>query len=68
MSDDPQAKLRELLESLADYRRELELAEKRGDEGFAAIARRLLNTQLVTIRRHCAMSRLPLPADVPEED
>ena len=61
-------KLREQLAKLFDYRHDLEAAEIRGDRVVAEMARRMIRTQCVIIRRYCASTGLPRPPDVPEED
>ena len=68
MTQDPKSKLRELVAMLAGYCRELELAERQGNETFAAIERRLVSAQRILIREHCARWGLPGPMEAPEDE
>ena len=63
-----QAKLRELLAKLFEYRHELEAAEVCGDRITAQTVRRLIRTQHGIIRNHCRAMGMPLPPEVPKVD
>ena len=67
MTSDPKTKLRELIAMLAGYRRELQLAERRGDELFAEIERRLVSAQRILIREHCARWGLPRSTEMRDD-
>ena len=65
---DPKGELRGMIGDLRYYRRELEGAEQHGDEGVAASMRRMIRTECIRIREHCAKHGLSRPAEVPNDD